>query len=61
MCLIGAFSPFTFRVIIERYGFSVIVMPVDFMLIVMSLVLCDLCNIPLTESPLGSPAGLVKW
>ena len=46
--LVGAFSPFTFSVIIERYGFRVIVMSVGFMLVVMSLVLY------LTGSPLGS-------
>ena len=46
--LVGTFSPFTFSVIIERYGFRVIVMFVDFMLVVMSLVLF------LTGSPLGS-------
>ena len=57
--LIGAFSPFTFIVIIERYGFRVIVMSVGFMLVVMSLVLCGPCNISLTESPLGSLVGLV--
>ena len=50
--LIGAFSPFTFRVIIERYGFSVIVLSVGYMLVVMSLVFCSLCCFPLTESPL---------
>ena len=38
--LVGAFSPFTFSVIIERYGFRVIVMSVGFMLVVISLVLC---------------------
>ena len=57
--LVGTFSPFTFSVIIERYGFRVIVMSVDFMLVVMSLVLCGPCNISLTESLLGSLAGLV--
>ena len=57
--LVGAFSPFTFSVIIERYGFRVIVMSVCFMLIVMSLVLCGPCNISLKESPLGSLVGLV--
>ena len=57
--LIGAFSPFTFRVIIERYGFTVIMLSVGFVLVVMSLVLCSLCRIPLTESPLGFLAGLV--
>ena len=41
----GAFSPFTFSVIIERYGFRVIVMSVGFILVVMSLVLCGPCNI----------------
>ena len=55
----GAFSTFTFSVIIERYGFSVIVLSVVFMLVVMSLVLCGLCNIPLTESPIGFLVGLV--
>ena len=51
--LVGAFSPFTFSVIIERYGFRVIVMSVCFMLVAMSLVLF------LTGSPLGSLVGLV--
>ena len=51
--LVGAFSPFTFSVVIERYGFRVIVMSVGFMLVVMSLVLC------LTGSPLRSLVGLV--
>ena len=51
--LVGAFSPFTFSVIIERYGFRVIVMSVVFMLVVMSLVLC------VTGSPLGCLVGLV--
>ena len=49
--LIGAMSPVTFRVIIERYGFSVTVLSVGFMLVVMFLVLCGLWNIALTESP----------
>ena len=40
-------------VIIERYGFRVIVMSVGFMLVAMSLVL------GLTGSPLGSLVGLV--
>ena len=57
--LVGAFSPFTFSVIIERYRFRVIVMSVGFMLVVMSLVLCGPCNISLTESPLGSLVGQV--
>ena len=57
--LTGAFSPFTFSVIIERYGFRVIVMSVGFMLVLMSLVLFGPCNISLTESPLGSLVGLV--
>ena len=57
--LVGAFSPFTFSVITERYGFRVIVMSVGFMLVVMSLVLCGPCNISLTESTLGSLVGLV--
>ena len=57
--LVGAFSPFTFSVIIERYGFRVIVMSVGFMLVVISLVLCGPCNISLTESPLGFLLGLV--
>ena len=57
--LIGVFSPFTFSVIIERYGFRVIVISVGFMFVVMSLVLCGACNILLTESPLGSLVGLV--
>ena len=35
--LVGAFSPFTFSVIIERYGFRVIVMSVGFMLVLVSL------------------------
>ena len=56
--LVGAFSPFTFSVIIERYGFRVIVMSVGFMLVVMSLVLCGPCNISLTDL-LGSLVGLV--
>ena len=55
--MIGAFSQWTkwttFSVIIERYGFRVIVLSVGFMLVVMSLVLCGPCNISLTESPLG--------
>ena len=37
--LVGAFSPFTFSVVIERYGFSVIVLSVGFMLVVMPLFL----------------------
>ena len=53
--LVGAFSPFTLSVIIERYEFRVIVMSVDFMLAVMSLVIW------LTRSPLGSLVGLVEW
>ena len=57
--LVGAFSPFTFSVIIERYGFRVIVMSVDFMLVVMSLVFCGPCNISLTKSLLGSLVGVV--
>ena len=57
--LVGAFSPFTFSVTIETYGFRVIVMSVGFMLVVMSLVLCGPCHISLTESPLGSLVGLV--
>ena len=48
-CVFWAFSPFTFRAI-ERYGFSVIVLSVGFMLVVMSLVLCSLCIILLTKS-----------
>ena len=32
--LIGAFSPFTFRVIIESYEFRAIVLSVDFMFVV---------------------------
>ena len=59
MSLVGAFSPFTFSVIIERYGFTIIVMSVGFMLVVMALVLCGPWNISLTESPLGSIVGLV--
>ena len=51
--LVGAFSPFTFSAIIERYGLRVIVMSVGFMLVAMSLVLC------LTGSPLESLVGLV--
>ena len=50
--LVGAFSPFTLSVIIERNGFRVIVMSVGFMLVAMSLVLC------LTGSSLGSLVGL---
>ena len=57
--LVGAFSPFTFSVIIESYGFRVIVMSVGFMLVVMCLVLGGPCSISLTESPLGSLVGLV--
>ena len=59
--LVGAFSPFTFSVIIERYGFTVSVISVGFVLVVMSLVLCGPCNISLTESPLrvSCKAGLV--
>ena len=38
--LVGAFSPLTFSVIIERHGFRVIMMSVGFMLVVISLVLC---------------------
>ena len=57
--LVGAFSPFTFSVITERYRFRVIVMSVGVMPVVMSLVLCGPCNISLTESPLGSLVGLV--
>ena len=33
--LIEAFSPFTFRVIIERYEFSAIVLPVEMVFLVM--------------------------
>ena len=54
MSLVGAFNPFTFSVIIERYGFRVIVMSVCFMLVVMSLVLSH--RIPLRIS---CRAGLV--
>ena len=57
--LIGAFSPFTFSVIIERYRFRVIVMSVGFMLVVMSLVLSGPSNISLTESSLVSLVRLV--
>ena len=57
--LVGAFSPFTISVISERYGFRIIVISVDFMLVGMSLVICGPCNISLTESPLGSLVGLV--
>ena len=35
MSLIGAISPFTFRVIIERYEFSAIVLPVELVFLVM--------------------------
>ena len=51
--LVDAFNPFTFSVIIERYGFRAIVMSIGFMLVAMSLVLC------LTGSPLGPLVGLV--
>ena len=34
--MIGAFSPFTFRVIIESYEFSATVLSVDFMFVEMS-------------------------
>ena len=57
--LVGVFSPFTFSIIFEKYGFRVIVLSVGFMLVVMYHVLCSLFRIPLTESPLGSLAGLV--
>ena len=57
--LVGAFTPFTFSVIIERYGFRVIVLSLGFMLVEMSLVLYGPCNISLTEFPLGSLVGLV--
>ena len=56
---IGVFGPLTFRVITERYEFSVIVLSVGLMIVVMSLVLCSLFSVPLTESPLGSLSGLV--
>ena len=49
--LIGALGPFTFRVIIEIYGFSVIVLSVGFMIVAISLVLCSVCSIPLTGPP----------
>ena len=58
--LLGAFSPFTFRVITEIYGFSVIVLSVGFMLVVMSLVLCSLCCFPLrVPLRISCRAGLV--
>ena len=35
LILIGTFSPFTFRVVIERYEFSTIVLPVELVFLVM--------------------------
>ena len=63
IAFIGAFSPFTFRVIIDRYKFSAIVLPVKLVFLVMSsvplvFVAFDL-SFPHKESPSIFVADLV--